>query len=112
MCKLEVAIFNIQRTITLKVGKQESRFICSACHLIVFNICAKFHEIMSRGFKVMEQTQKLLTDTHTSLTHTHRKDENYIPHCTAYILMPGCITRVRFMCSACRLMVYHLCEVS
>ena len=86
MCKLEVAIFNIQRTITLKVGKQESRFICSACHLIVFNICAKFHEIMSRGFKVMEQTQKLLTDTHTSLTHTHRKDENYIPHCTAYFL--------------------------
>ena len=33
----------------------------SACRLVVFNICVKFHENMSSGFKVMEQTQKLLT---------------------------------------------------
>ena len=48
--------------------------MCSAHHLIVFNVCVKFHENMSSGFKVMEWTQKLLTDT-----HTQRKDENYIP---------------------------------
>ena len=68
MCMLQMAIFNIQRAITLKVGKQELQFMCSACHLIVFNISVKFHENMSSGFKVMERTQKILTDTHT---HTH-----------------------------------------
>ena len=45
--------FKIQRAITLKVGNEELRFICSACHLMVFNICVKFHENMSSGFKVM-----------------------------------------------------------
>ena len=56
--------------------------MCSACRLTVFNICVKFHENMSSGFKVMERTQKLVTDTHT---RTHRKDENYIlPWHTSY----------------------------
>ena len=63
MCMVEMAIFNIQRAITLKVGKQELRFMCSACNFIVFKICVKFHENMSSGFKVMERTQKRLTDT-------------------------------------------------
>ena len=36
----------------------------SARCLMVFNICVKFHENMSSGFKVMERTRKL-TDTHT-----------------------------------------------
>ena len=58
-----MAIFNIQRAITLTVGKQELRLMCSACQLIVFTICVKFHENMSSGFKVMERTQKLLSDT-------------------------------------------------
>ena len=56
-----MAIFNIQRAITLKVGKQELRFMCSARRLMVFNICVKFHENMSSSFKVMERTRKLLT---------------------------------------------------
>ena len=100
MCIEEMAIFNIQRAITLrpnfksklvhvlafgilkfyiapydkiihelanlssncdlklglKVGKQELRFMCSACHLMVFNICVKFHENMSSGFKLMKRT--------------------------------------------------------
>ena len=68
-------IVNTQRAITPKVGKPELRFMCSACRLMVFNICVKFHENMSSGFKVMERTQNFLTDT-----HTHRKYENYIPH--------------------------------
>ena len=54
--------------------------MCSARHLMVFNVCVKFQENMSRGFKVMERTRKLLTDTHTHThTHTHREDENIIP---------------------------------
>ena len=54
-------IVNTQRAITPKVGKPELRFMCSACHLMVLNICVKFHENMSSSFKVMERTQKLLT---------------------------------------------------
>ena len=50
--------------------------MCSACRLMVFNVCVKFHENMSMGFKVMERTRKLLTHTHT---HTQRKDKNIIP---------------------------------
>ena len=48
--------------------------MCSARRLMVFKVCVKFHENMSRGFKVTERTRKLLTDT-----YTHRKDENIIP---------------------------------
>ena len=33
----------------------------SARRLIVFKICVKVYENMSRGFKVMERTRKLLT---------------------------------------------------
>ena len=79
-------IVNTQRAITQKVDKSELRFMCSARRLMVFNVCVKFHENMSSGFKVMERTRKLLTDTQTHThthTHTHtqreRKDENIIP---------------------------------
>ena len=75
-------IINTQRALTQKVEKPELRFMCSARHLMVFNVCVKFHENMSSGFKVMEWTRKLLTDTHTHThthTHTQRKDENIIP---------------------------------
>ena len=48
-------IVNSQRAITPKVGKPELR------RLMMFNICVKFHENMSSGFKVMERTRKLLT---------------------------------------------------
>ena len=52
MCMVEMAIFNIQRAITLKVGKEGLRFMRSAYHFLVFNICVKFHENMSRGLKL------------------------------------------------------------
>ena len=35
--------------------------MCSACGLMAFNLCVKFHENMSNSFKVMERTRKLLT---------------------------------------------------
>ena len=54
-------IVNTQRAITPKVGKPELRFMCSAHRLMVFNVCVKFHENISSGFKVMERTRKLLT---------------------------------------------------
>ena len=39
-------IVNTQRAITPKVGQPELQFMCSACLLMVFNICVKFHENM------------------------------------------------------------------
>ena len=45
-----------QRAITPKVGKPELGFMFSARRLMVFNICVKFHENMSKDFKLMEQT--------------------------------------------------------
>ena len=59
--------------------------MCSARRLMVFNVCVKFHENMSSGFKVMERTRKLLTDTHT---HTQReKTKTLFPH--GILRMPG-----------------------
>ena len=82
-------IVNTQRAITQKVGKPELRFMCSARRLMVFNVCVKFHENMSSGFKVMERTRKLLTDTHTHThTHTHtEKTKTLYPH--GILRMPG-----------------------
>ena len=75
-------IVNTRRAITPKVEKSELLFMCSACRLMVFNVCVKFHENMSSGFKVMERTKKLLTDTYTHThTHTHReKTKTLYPH--------------------------------
>ena len=59
---------------TPKVGAPELRFVCSARRIMVFNVCVKFHENMSSGFKVMKRTRKLLTDIHT-YTHSYRERE-------------------------------------
>ena len=45
---------------------------------MVFNICVKFHENMSSGFKVMERTQKLLTQRERERERERERDENYI----------------------------------
>ena len=77
-------IVNTQRAITPKVGKPELQFMCSACRLMVFNDCVKFHENMSNSFKDMEQTRKLLT--HRAITPKVDKPE--LPFlCSARCLM-------------------------
>ena len=37
--------------------------MCSARRLMVFDVCVKFHENMSSGYKVMERTRQLLKHT-------------------------------------------------
>ena len=54
-------IVNTQRTMTPKIGKPELLFLSSACLLMVFNVCVKFHENVSSSFKAMERARKLLT---------------------------------------------------
>ena len=62
--------------------------MCSARRLMVFNVCVKFRENMSSGFKVMERTRKLLTDTHThTYTHTQKRRKHYTP--MAYFVCRG-----------------------
>ena len=46
--------------------------MCSARQLMVFNVCVKFHENMSSGFKVMERTRKI-ANTQRALTKKSRK---------------------------------------
>ena len=45
---VEMDTFNVPRAITLKVGKPELRFMCSASHFIVLYICIKFCENIER----------------------------------------------------------------
>ena len=47
-------IVNTQRAITLKVGKPELCFMCSAHRLMVFNVCVMFHKYVEQ-FKLMER---------------------------------------------------------
>ena len=71
MCMVEMAIFNIQRAITLKVGKQELWFMCSACHLMVLTFVSSFMKICQAVLKLYSGHKNCLQ------THTHKK-ENYI----------------------------------
>ena len=56
---VEMAMFNVQRAITPKVGKPELRFMCYACRLIVLYICVKFGENISDGIGVIERTRMM-----------------------------------------------------
>ena len=49
-------------------GGYNQRYGSCVLHVLSwFNICVKFHENMSSGFKLMEQTRKLLTHKGQSL---------------------------------------------
>ena len=55
---VEMAMFNVPRVITPKVGIQELRFMCCSAHrLMVLSIDVKFRENISNGIIVMEWTR-------------------------------------------------------
>ena len=62
--------------------------MCSACRLIVFNVCVKFHENISSGFKVMERTLKLLT--HKGQLLQKEKNQSY-GSCVLHVVL-WCLT--------------------
>ena len=64
----------------------------SAHRLMVFNVCVKFHENTSSGFKVWRGHE--IVNTQRAITPKVGKPE------------------LRFMCSACRLMVFNVCVKS
>ena len=45
----------------------ERLLLISACRLVMLYICAKFHEIISSGFKVIEGTQFLYGKLHRGI---------------------------------------------
>ena len=48
--------------------------MCSACRLMVLNVCVKFHENLLRGFKIMERTRKIV-NTQRAITQKVEKPE-------------------------------------
>ena len=79
--------------------------MCSARRFMVFNVCVKFHEIMSCGFKVMERTRKLLTDTHTHI-HREKRRKHYTP--MAYFVCRG-YNDVWLICEVICCRIIHSC---
>ena len=64
---VEMAIFNVQRAVTLKVCNPELRFLRSARRLMVLNICVKFHENILNGFEITERTRACGKTGHFSI---------------------------------------------
>ena len=54
--------------------------MCSACRLMVFIVCVKFHEKKSRGFKSYGADTKIV-NRHT---HTEKRLKHYTPWHTSY----------------------------
>ena len=52
----ETATYKVKRDLTQNVSIQELWFLHSACHLMLVNICMKFHEDILNGFKGIERT--------------------------------------------------------
>ena len=63
----------VQREITQKVKKAELPFLHSAHHLMLINICIKFHEYSLSGFQVIERT-RFVTDRQTDRQTDRRTD--------------------------------------
>ena len=53
----KIYYFQFQRAITPKIRNPELWFLRSVRRLMLFYICIKFHENISNGFGVTEQTQ-------------------------------------------------------
>ena len=53
----KLQLSNFKRRITPTMFRQELRFLCSACRLMMLYISMKFQENILNGFQVIEQTQ-------------------------------------------------------
>ena len=65
----------VQRAITPKVKKAELPFLHSAHHLMLIDICIKFHEYSLSGFQVIEWT-RFVTDRQTDRQTDGRTGKN------------------------------------
>ena len=67
----ETATKKVQRDVTQKVSIQELWFLCSACRLIVVNICMKFHEDTLNSFQVTERMRFCLRNGYLQSSKGH-----------------------------------------
>ena len=65
----------VPRKITQKVLKAELPFLHSARHLMLIDICIKFHEYGLSGFQVIERT-RFVTDRQTDRWKDGRPGKN------------------------------------
>ena len=68
---VEMAMFNVQRAITPKVGKPELQFMCSAHCLIMLFIYVKFPDTISDGISYGAAKNDGSTDGGTDV-RTHK----------------------------------------
>ena len=78
----------LQKQVKLSYG-----ILCSACCLMVLYICEKFHKNILNGFQLTERTQ------------VHGRN-GYVQ---SIITPKAGKPELRFMCSACRLIVLYIC---
>ena len=52
---VEMAMFNVQRKVSPKVGESELWFMCSTLCLMVRYICVKFPENITKDIRVIER---------------------------------------------------------
>ena len=67
----ETATLKVQRDVTQKVSIQELWFLRSACHLMLVNICMKFHEDTLNSFKVTERMWFCLRNCYLQSSKRH-----------------------------------------
>ena len=92
---VEMAMFNVQRAITPKVGKPVLWIMCPACHFILLYICVKFRENIPNGF---------------NLKTSHKYMVEMVMFNVQRAITPKVGKPVlQFMCSACRLIVLYIC---
>ena len=90
---LEMAMFNVQRAITPKVGKTELWFICSARRLKALYVCVKFCEkIMNVELWSGHEYMVEMTMFHVQRAITPKVDK----------------PELRFVCSARRLTMLYI----
>ena len=62
----------LKRDVTKKVSIQELWVLRSACHLMLVNICMKFHEDIQNSFKVTERTRFCLRNCYLQSSKGHK----------------------------------------
>ena len=89
---VHVLIFNVQRAITLKVGKPELWFTCSASRLLVCYIYVKFCENMERT-RVHSKKMAIF-----NIYYVQRAAKNRLTRITFFFLFCTCCLMVGYIC--------------
>ena len=99
---VETAMFNVQRTITPKVGKPELQSMSSACCLIVINICVKFCENILKGFQQSRHENMVnmaMVNVQRAISPKVGKPELWFMCSACCIVLYICVVKISLMVS-------------